>query len=199
MSASTAAEGLRAGRAAVAAGVLMAVPVATELVWNVQRADGSPSNLLGWLLFIGSWGLGAGALLVALLGLGAELPRAGRLGRRICSTGAALLVAFAVVHLATGLVTGTPLEAAFWSFLVGFLLLVLGSVPFALGLRRAGAAPAVWISVLAAGAGGLVAIATQSPLHEVGMFTFDAAWIALGLALLTAVRSGTRRDVARTA
>ena len=43
----------------------------------------------------------------------------------------------------------------------------------------------VWISVLVAGAGALVAMLIQSPLHEVGLFTFDAAWIALGVHLLT--------------
>jgi hypothetical protein len=176
----------RTGAAALTAGVLMFVSVATELIWNVQRPDGSVFNMPVFLLFIGGFAVGTAALAVAVhgLGRGVPLPRAGRIGRSMSLTGAGLLTVFAVLFLATGLATGTPLETAFWLFLIGFLLLILGSVPLALGLRRSGIVGAWWVAVLVAGAVALVAMLTLSPWHELGLFTFDAAWAALGLQLL---------------
>ena len=88
----------------------------------------------------------------------------------------------------TAVATGTPLEASFWLFLLGFLLLIVGSVPLALGLRRSGALGGWWAAVLVAGGGALLAMATLSPWHEVGLFTFDAAWAALGLRLVAVSR-----------
>lgn len=180
----------RTGIAAVAAGVLMFVSVATELIWNVQRPDGSVSDMPVFLLFIGGFAVGTAALGAAVHGLGrtgATRSRAGRMGRGLTLAGTALLTVFAVLFLGTGLVTGTPLEAAFWLFLVGFLLVIVGSVPLALGLRGSTAVGRSWVTVLVAGAGALVAMLTLSPWHEVGLFTFDAAWVVLGLRLL---RSG---------
>lgn len=176
----------RAGTAALTAGVLLFVSVATELVWNVQRPDGSVVDMPVFLLFVGGFGAGTAALAVAVHGLGRGIPlsRAGRTGRGLSLVGAGLLTAFAVLFLATGLVTGTPLETAFWLFLVGFLLLILGSVPLGLGLRRAGTVGTWWITVPVAGAGALMAMLTLSPWHELGLFTFDAGWAALGLGLL---------------
>ena len=179
----------RTGPAALAAGVLMFVSVATELIWNVQRPDGSVFNTPVFVLFIAGFGLGTAALGVALHGLGrggVVLSRTGRAGRATSLAGAAFLTAFAVGYLATGLVTGTPLETAFWLFLLGFLLLILGSIPLALGLRRAAVVGRWWAAVLVAGAGAFVAMLTLSPWHELGLFTFDAAWAALGLRLLAA-------------
>ena len=185
----------RTGAAALAAGALMFVSVATELVWNVQRPDGSVSNMPVYVLFMGGFALGAIALATALHGLGrgrtgAALPRAGRIGRGISLAGAGLLTVFAVVHLGTGLATGTPLEASFWAFFLGFLLLIAGAVPLALGLRRSPTVGGWWVAVLVAGVAAAVAMFAQAPLHEIGLFTFDAAWAALGLRLLSG-RSAT--------
>ena len=174
----------RAGAAALSAGVLLFVSVAIELVWNVQRPDGSVHDMPGFLLFIGGFASGAAALVVAVHGLGVPMSRSGRIGRLLSLAGAGLLTVFAILFLATGLVTGTPLEAAFWLFLVGFLLLILGAVPLGLGLRRSGVVGTWWIAVVVAGAGALVAMLTLSPWHELGLFTFDAGWAALGLGLL---------------
>lgn len=191
----------RTGAAALAAGVLMFVSVATELIWNVQRPDGSVFNTPVFVLFIAGFGLGTAALGVALHGLGrggVALFRAGRVGRAVSMAGAALLTAFAVLYLATGLVTGTPLETAFWLFLLGFLLLIVGSIPLALGLRRSAVVGRWWAAVLVAGAGALVAMLTLAPWHELGLFTFDAAWAALGMRLLTsrsASAGATRRQM----
>lgn len=178
----------RTGAAALAAGVLMFVSVATELIWNVQRPDGSVFNTPVFVLFVGGFGLGTAALGVALHGLGrgaVALSRAGRVGRAISLAGAVLLTAFSVVYLATGLVTGTPLETAFWLFLLGFLMLIVGSTPLALGLRRSAVVGRWWAAVLVAAGGAFVAMLTLAPWHELGLFTFDAAWAALGLRLLT--------------
>ncbi|MGY1985365.1 hypothetical protein ACI792_03990 [Blastococcus sp. SYSU DS0669] len=180
----------RTGAAALIAGVLMFVSVATELIWNVQRPDGSVSDVPVYVLFLGGFALGTVALAVAVHGLGrgrtgAALSRAGRIGRSISLTGAGLLTVFAVVHLGTGLATGTPLEASFWAFFLGFLLLIAGAVPLALGLRRSPVVGAWWVTVLVAGIAAAVAMSAQAPLHEIGLFTFDAAWAALGLRLLS--------------
>ena len=169
----------RTGPAALAAGVLMGVSVGAELVWSVQRPDGSVTSMVGFALYTGLWTLGALALTRALLGL------PGRAGRWIGVSGAALLVAFGAVALLTALTTGTPAEESFLLFAFGLLLLVIGSVPLALGLRRSGVAGGWWTAVLVAGAGGLVALgASADPWHDLGLFTFFVAWAALGARLL---------------
>lgn len=184
----------RTGAAALTAGVLMFLSVAAELVWQVQRPDGSVSSMPGLVVYLVAFTVGAAALTIAVQGLGRAVTasRAGRVGRRLSVVGAALLTVFAVLLLATAVLTGTPLEASFWLFLLGFLLLIVGSIPLALGLRRSGAVGPWWVAVLVAGAGALVGILAESAVHEVGLFTFDAAWAALGLRLL----SGRSADVA---
>ena len=54
----------RTGRAAVAAGVLLSASVAAELVWTVQRPDGTVTNLAGFALYLIAWTAGAVALVV---------------------------------------------------------------------------------------------------------------------------------------
>ena len=186
MTAPTSRHDRRTGAAALAAGVLMFVSVAAELIWNAQAPDGSVTNWPVMAFFLVGFLLGTTALTVALHGLGggAGLPRAGRVGRAISLTGAVLLVAFSLLYLTTAVATGTPLETSFWLFLLGFALIVVGSVPLALGLRRSGALGGWWTAVLVGGAAVLLAMTTLSPWHEVGLFTFDAAWAAIGLRLL---------------
>jgi len=178
----------RTGRAAVAAGVLMFLSVATELIWTVQRPDGSVFNMPMFLLFIIGFAAGSAALGMALHGLGRGVPlsRPGRIGHALSLAGAGLLVAFSVVFGVTGVVTGTPLETAFWSFLIGFLLLILGSVPLGLGLRRSGIVGPMWAAVPVAGAGAVVAILTPAPWHDLGLLTYFGSWAVLGLRLLRA-------------
>jgi hypothetical protein len=181
----------RTGGAAVAAGALLFASVAAELVRPVQGPDGTVTNLAGFALYLTGWTAGSVALVVALLGLGrarsaaGPLPRTGRIGRGIALAGAILLVAFGVVGLVTGLLGGTPAEWSFLLFAVGLLLMLVAAVPFALGLRRAGGLGGWWIAVLVAGAGALVALgAAVDPWHDLGLFLFFAAWIALGVRLL---------------
>jgi len=194
----------RTGAAAVAAGVLLFASVAAELVWTVQRPDGTVTNLAGFALYLTAWTAGAVALVVALVGLGGSrsaagpLPRSGRIGRGIALAGAALLVAFGAVAVVSALAAGAPAEWSFLLFAVGLLLLLVASVPLALGLRRAGGLGDWWVTVLVAGAGALVALgAAEDPWHDLGLFVFFAAWIALGLRLVRA--ASDRREPAPAA
>lgn len=186
----------RTGIAALTAGVLLAAALGLSLVVDAQRPDLTVTNAPAFAFFLACWIGGAGALVLAVRGLGSgsrtgDLPRAGRVGRRLSLAGACLLTVFGAVHLLTWLSTGTPVEASFWLFLVGFVLLIAGAVPLALGLRRSGGAGGWWATVLVAGGGAVVAVLSQAPWHELGLFTFFGSWAALGLRLLTrGARSG---------
>jgi hypothetical protein len=187
----------RTGAAAVVAGTLLLVSVAAELLWNVQHPDGSVTSTAGFAGYLGVFLVGTVALVVAVHGTGGLVAsRTGRVGRALTLSGAASLALFTASYLGSGLVSGRPAEALFWLFLLGFLLLVAGAVPLALGLRRSGAVGPWWTAVLVAGAGALVAMTTQSPVHEVGLFTFDVAWAALGLHLLRTA-APVREDATR--
>ena len=181
----------RTGSAFVAAGTLLAASVAAELIWAVQRPDGTVTHLAGFALYLTGWTTGALALVAALLGLGGPrwgarpLPRSGRIGRRIALTGAVLLAMFGAVGLVTAVISGAPAEWSFLLFAVGMLLMLVAAVPLALGLRRAGGLGVWWVTVLVAGAGALVALgAAVDPWHDLGLFVCFAAWVALGLRLL---------------
>jgi hypothetical protein len=98
--------------------------------------------------------------------------------------GAALLVAFGAVALVTALVGGAPAEWSFLLFAVGLLLLLLGAVPLARGLRPT--LPGWWTAVLVAGLGAAVALLAEAdPWHDLGLFLFFGAWAVLGLRLLS--------------
>jgi hypothetical protein len=196
--------GFRTGAAAVVAGALLSASVAAELIWTVQRPDGTVTSIAGFTLYLVTWTGGAAALTVALLGLGGArsaagpLPRSGRIGRGIALTGAVLLVAFGAVGLVTALVSGAPAEASFLFFAVGLLLVALAAVPLGLGLRRAGELGGWWLAVVVAGAGALVALgAVADPWHDVGLFVCFGAWAALGLRLLRP--AGERHHLVTTA
>ena len=184
----------RTGGAAIAAGTLLFASVAAELLWTVQRPDGTVTNLAGFALYLITWTAGAVALAATLRGLGRSRPlgRSGRIGRGIALAGAVLLVSFGAVGLVTALVTGAPAEASFLLFAVGLLLVGIGAVPLALGLRRSGPGGA-WIAVLVAAAGAFVALgAAADPWHDLGLFVFFGAWVALGLRLLGVARAARR-------
>jgi hypothetical protein len=180
----------RTGAAAVTAGVLLFASVAAELGWSVQSPDGTVTNTAGFLLYLLAWTTGALALIVALLGLrGHTGSRTGAIGGWVSATGAALLAGFGLLVVGGAVVTGAPIEASFLLFAVGLLLLGLGAIPLGLGLRRSSTVGGWWVAVLVAGAGALLAVlASGDPWHDLGLFTFDAAWFALGLRLLTPQR-----------
>lgn len=177
----------RTGAAAVAAALFLLLGVGLELVWPVQRADGSVTDPVVFTLYLTCWTIGAAALLVALLGLGRVdvLPRAGRIGRGLCLTGAVLLLAFGPVGLLTALLDGAPAEESFLLFAVGMLLFLPGGIALALGLRRGGSPRGLWIPLLVAAGGVVVAlVAPADPWHDLGLLTFFGAWAGVGVRLL---------------
>lgn len=192
----------RTGLAAVAAGVLLLAGVAGEVAVSAQADDGAITR--PWLsaAYTLTWALGSAALVLALHGLRRLSPpdtsrgrRSGRTGYRLSITGAWLLVAFGVVHLVTGALSGTPSEASFLLFALGLLLSVVGHVLVGLHLRRSAGSGRWWV-VLPAAAVGLLAgvVIPVDPWHDLGLFAFDAAWVALGAHLLA---NGLPRDDAK--
>jgi hypothetical protein len=179
----------RTGIAAVSAGVLLFGSVAGELVHQVQRPDGTVTEPVLFAVLLGAWTLGAGALIVAIAGISAARDRCDErrrvAGRRTSLVGAGLLCAFGLAVLVAGLVSGRPVEASFLLFALGLLLTAVGQTMLALGLRRTGS-PGRWsLALLVAAAAALAAVLVFSdPWHDLALFTFDAAWVALGLRLL---------------
>ena len=165
---------------AVAGGLLLAGSVAAELVHPVQAPDGAvrePVLFAGYLLL---WIAGAVRLVRAASGL-PRSSRAARIGRVLAIAGAALLTAFAVVVLVTGL-AGRPLEASFVAFALGLLLSALGALTAGIAGRRP--------LLVVAGVGALVALlAPGDPWHDLGLLGFCIAWAADGAVRL---RTGER-------
>lgn len=150
---------------------------------------GSPSDLVD-AVFVLLAGAGIVALGVALWGLRDLIPDRGpgRVGVRVALTGVVLLGLFAVQAVVELVRTGDVPEN-FILFGVGFLLLVVGHVLFARDLRPALAG--AWLLPIVAAAGAVVALAVEAdPAHDIGLFAFEAAWVALGLALRRAARRG---------
>lgn len=185
----------RAGVSAVLAGTLMFSGVAGELAFGGQLPDGTVTDPLLFGVFAATFPIGAAFLVRALLALqglhqaaGERLSRSGRIGTRVSVAGAALLVAFGTVVL----ITGVPVEASFVLFGLGFLLTTGGHIALSLGLRRAGALRSWWAAPLVAAGGALVAIVVfVDPWHDLGLFTFNAAWVLLGAHLMRRARQAT--------
>lgn len=113
----------------------------------------------------------------------------GRISTRTSVAGAALLIVFGAVSLTTAPLNGAPAEAGFLLFGLGLLLTVVGNTALAIGVRRAGLLPALWLAPLVAAAGAFVAVTVfADPWHDLGLFTFDAAWVALGVFLRSSAR-----------
>jgi len=176
--------------AAIAAGLLLSASVAAELVHSVE-SDGQVLNLPLMLGYIVLYGAGAISLTVALLSLhqlhratGRPLSRGGRAGIRTALAGSALQVVFSAVAAVTTTITRESPDAAFVFFALGFLLLVIGGVLLAVGLRRAGLVGSAWVFPLVAAVGGIVTILAEAdPFHDIGLFVFFSAWIGVGLSV----------------
>ena len=171
------------GSAAVMAGLFIFAGQAGQLVF------GSPSRLVD-VLFVVLGGTGLIALGVAVWGLRGLVSRSrrGRVGWWLGIAGTGVLALFAV-QAGVSMVRTGEVPQNFVLFLVGFLLLVVGQVLFARDLRQhLGWA---WILPLVAVVGLIVALtATDAlgPTHDIGLFIFEAAWVALGVALLSPER-----------
>ena len=175
----------RAGGAAVAGGLLLAVSVGAELLRPVQESDGSVVSPVLFAGYLGVWTIGVAALLVAQLGFRRTpgLPGVGRVGAAVCLAGTGLQLAFGLVVVVSALATGAPLEASFLAFAVGLLLVAVGSVLLGLGLRASGAVGGWWTALPVAAAGALVALLVEQA-HDVGLFVLFGAWVVLGVGWL---------------
>jgi hypothetical protein len=170
----------RTGVAAILVGALIFAGQAGELVF------GSPGflNVLFPLLFSG----GVVALGVALWGLRRlATTRVGRVGVRLMLAGLVFLALFAVQVLVEVIRTG-DIPGNFILFALGFLLLLVGQLLLARDLRHA--LGMAWVLPLAAVVGLIAALAGgENPIHDIGLFVFEGAWVALGLALLRRERA----------
>jgi hypothetical protein len=176
----------RTGVAAILAGALIFAGQGGEL------AFGSPSDLVD-AVFVVLWGGGVVALGLAFLGLRTLLrgSLAGQVGAWLGMAGSALLAAFAVQTMIEVAHTGEVPEN-FVLFALGVLLIFFAHVLIVLPLRRLPVG-AGWVLPLVAVAGGLATPATDADpagripsVHDLGLFVFEGAWIALGVVLLRA-------------
>jgi hypothetical protein len=148
---------------------------------------GSPSDVID-ALWIGLGVAGIVALGVALWGMRAliEGTRRGRRGVNIALAGFVFLGGFAI-QLVVELVRTGDVPENFVLFAIGFVLVILGQAMFARDLRaRLGHAwvlPIVAVVGLVFGLGG-----GENPVHDLGLFVFEGAWVALGIAILRADR-----------
>jgi hypothetical protein len=165
--------GSRTGVAAILAGLLYFAGQAAQL------AFGNALTPLWVALVV----LGIAAFVAAIWGLGGLVStRTGRIGWRVCVAGVVMLGLFAMQAVITVALTG-DIPGNFILFGLGFLLLFVGHVLIATGLR--GALGRAWVLPLVGAAGILVAITLDiDPIHDIGLFVFEGAWVALGIALL---------------
>jgi hypothetical protein len=170
----------RTAVAAILAGVLYFAGQAGDLVFR-----SSP-------VFVALGVAGIVALGVAFWGLRDIVSgtRRGRIGIRLALAGFALLALFAIQLVVEQIRTG-DIPENFILFALGFLLVTVGQLLFARDLR-----PTIgraWVLPLVAVAGLVVALTVTDGIHDIGLFVFEAAWVALGVALLRAQRRPLQR------
>lgn len=167
----------RTGVAAILAGVLAFLGQGGELVFH-DRLPGAVFVICG----VG----GFAALAVAIWGLRDFIAgtRLGRTGIRLALVGVAFLCLFGV-QLAIELIRTGDIPDNFILFAIGFLLVLVGQLLFARALRPA--LGRAWVFPIAGVIGLVMALFLNSVgLHDAGLFVFEGAWVALGVALLSA-------------
>jgi len=179
------------GWAAAASGILMLVGIEAEWLLDPQRDDGTVTNLPVFVVLLLAATTGFVLLLAATRGLHRHLARTkpARLGALASTVGAALLVLFGLSSLAGVVVTGSPVEGAFLAFLLGMLLLAVGTLTMAVSLRRR--PPSTHVAallMLAGGAAGSALLLEADPWHDLALALMCGAWSALGLVLVRAAR-----------
>ena len=145
--------------------------------------------------FVVLGGLGLAAFVVAIWGLRPLASgRLGRTGWRIMAVGVVFLGLFASQAVVTVAVTG-DVPDNFILLGLGFLLLFVGHLVIAPGLRPT--LGRFWVLPLVAAGGIVVAITLDvDPIHDVGLFVFEGAWIAIGLVLLVGKESVVATGIA---
>jgi len=164
------------GVAAILAGALIFAGQAGELAFGSESSTQRAVEVT-------AFGLGVVALIVAIWRLRRNVTtRVGRIGWRVAVGGVALLGLFAVQTLITVAATGDVPEN-FLLFGLGLLLLFFGHLLIAPGLRPT--LGRAWLLPIVGAAGIIVAITLDvDPIHDIGLFVFEGAWVALGVALL---------------
>jgi hypothetical protein len=181
---------IRTAAAAILAGVLYFAGQAGELVFRASDDGGA--------VFVAFGVAGIVALGVALWGLRDIVSgrRRGRIGIRLALAGFALLALFAIQVIVEQVRAG-ELPENFILFALGFLLVTVGQLLFGKDLE-----PTIgraWVLPLVAVAGLIVALVVAAdPIHDIGLFVFEAAWVGLGVALLRAGRRATRSQTPMT-
>jgi hypothetical protein len=163
------------GVAAILAGTLIFVGHGGELVFGDDISDGVYASFVA---------AGFVALAVALWGLRELLAgsRVGRLGMRLALAGVVVLGLFAI-HVFVELIRTGEIPENFVLFLLGFLLILVGQLLFARDLRLA--LGRGWVLPIVAVAGLVMALFLDAVgLHDIGLFVFEGAWVALGVAVL---------------
>ena len=163
------------------AALLLAVPVAVELVWSSFGDSGdllfAVSQVLGWLLV-------ASVVLEGGRDHAAGAARSGRVGWRLLLVGCSLQALFGVVYGATAALMGEPLEASFVLFMLGFLAVFVGGLMWGRALLRgSGSALAGWAVVATAVLGFLAIAVGMDPFHDVFLLSSYAAWVLVGRGL----------------
>jgi hypothetical protein len=174
----------RTGVAAILAGTLYFVGHGGELAFDEAVPEG---------VYVATSIAGFIALAVALWGLRPLVSgtRRGQYGIRIALVGVGFLLLFAV-QVAVELVRTGDIPENFILFALGLLLILVGQVVFAHDLR-----PTLgrgWVIPIVGVVGLVLALFLNSVgLHDIGLFVFEAAWVALGIALLRAVPAAPAR------
>ena len=97
-------------------------------------------------------------------------------------------------------VSGSPLEGAFLAFLLGMLLLAVGTLTLAVSLwRRPPSAHVAALLMLAGGAAGSALVLEADPWHDLALALMCGAWSALGLVLVRAARQARSEKVGDSA
>jgi hypothetical protein len=166
---------VRTGVAAILAGLLVFAGQGGQLVFGDDVPDG---------VYVSFGAAGFVALAVALWGVRELLAgtRLGRIGIRLALAGVAFLGLFAI-HVVVELVRTGDIPENFILFAIGFLLILVGQLLFARDLR-----PGLgrgWLLPIVAVAGLVMALFLDAVgLHDIGLFVFEGAWVALGVAVL---------------
>jgi hypothetical protein len=165
----------RTGLAAILAGALAFTGHGGQLVFGDDVPDG---------VYASFGAAGFVALAVALWGLRDLISgsRVGRVGIGMALIGVAFLGLFAI-HVFVELIRASDIPDNFILFLIGFLLILVGQLLFARDLRPA--LGRAWVLPIVAVAGLVMALFLDAVgLHDIGLFVFEGAWVALGIALL---------------